>query len=111
MLYRAIFGIVPMLLIALFATGAIPLSSVTPTREYRSSGVAKEDAKKAPADAKKSAARTGRGETPSVGEAFRMHAELSRDIAEMERENREERDQLMRAPGPGGQPKAGGWGR
>jgi hypothetical protein len=111
MLYRAIFGIVPMILIALFATGAIPLSSVTPAQEYRSSVVAKEDASNAPADAGKRPARTGRGETPSVGEAFRMHAELSRDIAEMERETREERDRLMRAPGPGWEPKSGGWGR
>jgi hypothetical protein len=108
MLYRAIIGFVPMLLVALFVTGAIPLSSVMPAQEYRSTAVAKEDEKKAPAEAKARSAQSGRGETPSVGEAFRMHAELSRDIEEMERESRKER---ARASRPGWQANSGGWGR
>jgi hypothetical protein len=44
---------------------------------------------------------------PNVGEAFRMHAELSRDIEEMERETRKER---ARASRPGWQANSGGWG-
>ncbi len=39
MLYRVLIGMIPTVLIALFMTGAIPVGSVLPTQEYRSSAV------------------------------------------------------------------------
>jgi hypothetical protein len=50
---------------------------------------------------------------PSVGEAFRMHAEISGDIARMEREKRDgtfsEVSPTPKRPA-GWKPRPGGWG-
>ena len=110
MVYRVMIGFIPMLLAALVFTGTIPLGSFMPKQEYRSSAVRAADAK----DAKGTKSeRTGRGELPSVGEAFRMHAELRADIDSMERAKRAgtfSEVSTSRPRPPGWKPKAGGWG-
>lgn len=112
MVYRVLIGFIPMIFAALVFTGTIPLGSFMPTQEYRSSTVRAADAKEAKKDGDKAKSeRAARGEMPSVGEAFRMHAELSADIARMEREERDGtfREVAKHRP-PGWKPKAGGWG-
>jgi hypothetical protein len=116
MVYRVLIGFIPMIFAALILTGTIPLGALMPTQEYRSSAVraaeAKEEAEEATkANAERRAERAHPGEMPSVGEAFRMHAEISSDVARMEREERQGtfREVAPRRP-PGWKPKAGGWG-
>jgi hypothetical protein len=116
MVYRVLIGFIPMILIALVFTGTIPLGGIIPTQEYRSSAVRAADAKKAKeADAtgRPDQTRRGGGEMPSVGEAFRMHTEISGDIARMEREKRDgtfsEVSPTPKRPA-GWKPRPGGWG-
>ena len=115
MLYRAIFGIVPMILIALFATGAIPLSNVMPTREYRSSAVEAKDksgdsrpAWDRPVKPLPGAARTP-GEVTEVfiGIDASLDAEIKRRAPDEKRRDERIR-QLHRQQRT---PEPGGWGR
>lgn len=111
MLYRALIGFVPMILIALFATGAIPLGSVFPTSEYRSSAV------RAAAGEKGGQARTAEGRvSQSLGvlssDQIRMMENNMEAVGDMERAAKEyEEERRQEARTPGWKPKSGGWGR
>ena len=114
MLYRAIFGIVPMILIALFATGAIPLSSVVPTGEYRSAAVRKAEGE---TDKKARPARTPEGRvSQGLGLLSEDHIATMEDnmraVEEMHEAAKEfDEKEKFQARHPGWQPKSGGWGR
>ena len=110
MVYRVLIGFIPMIFIALVLTGTIPLGGLIPTQEYRSSAVRAAEAK---VDKEGKSERTGRGEMPSVGEAFRMHAEIRGDIDRMERAKRDgtfSEVSTSRPRPPGWKPKSSGWG-
>lgn len=121
MLYRAIIGIVPMVLIALFATGAIPLSSVMPASEYRSSAVRADENGGKAADGKKAAMTTGEVKEVFDSVDASLDAEIKRR-APRERESKERirrlhQQQMTPEPGawgrqqsPGSKPQSGGWG-
>jgi hypothetical protein len=114
MLYRAIFGIVPMILIALFATGAIPLSSVMPTGEYRSSAVRKaqgDNGNKA-RPARTAEGRVSQGLGLISAEDISMMEDNMQAVEEMHKaaEDIDEKRKLE-ARTPGWAPKSGGWGR
>lgn len=118
MLYRAILGIFPMILIAMFATGAIPLSSVVPTGEYRSSAVKAAEGEQA---AKDEAGKPYRARTPEgvlsqhIGvipnDAIEMMEENMEAVGKMKREMKKfEEARRQEARTPGWKPKSGGWG-
>jgi hypothetical protein len=100
MLYRALFGIVPMLLIALFASGAIPISSLMPAAGQVSG--------KAGVDSVREAAASRIEEVVGVrpDQAILMEEELRKAEEEMERKAAERRQRVDR---PGWAPSGGGW--
>ena len=110
MLYRAMIGLVPMILIALFATGAIPLSSVMPTSEYRSSVVQGGD--------KTSGVRSA-GNLPEaavtpgqVHEVFQgVDASLDAEIKRRAPREKESKERIRRLHQEQRTPVPGGWGR
>jgi hypothetical protein len=115
MLYRAIFGIVPMILIALFATGAIPLSSVMPTSEYRSSAVRAGDktADARPAWDRPAKQVPGAAITPGeVTEVFdSVDASLDAEIKRRAPEERRQKERIRQLHQQQRTPVPGGWGR
>ena len=115
MLYRAILGFVPMLLIALFATGAIPLSSVMPTTEYRSTAVR---AGEKTTDGRAAQATAGKNlpeaaVTPGqVNDVFRgVDASLDAEIRRRAPREKESKDRIRRLHQMEQAPVPGGWGR
>lgn len=110
MLYRAIIGFVPMILIALFATGAIPLSAVMPTTEYRSSAVRAEE--ETPDDAAGTQVQ-GAAMTPGqVSEVFdSVDASLDAEIKRRAPRERESKERIRRLHQQQMAPEPGGWGR
>jgi hypothetical protein len=109
MLYRALIGIVPMILIALFVTGAIPLSSVVPSSEYRSSVVEGEDKASGIRSARQ---LPDRAVTPGqVHEVFQgVDASLDAEIARRAPEEKERKERLRRERLGTWAPEGGGWG-
>lgn len=121
MLYRVMIGIVPMILVALFVTGAIPLGSVLPSTEYRSSEVRKAEGEAEDEGGKSEAAKPYRARTPEgilsqrIGvmppgaiEMMEDNMKAVEEIEQMAKEHREEMRQEARTPG--WKPKSGGWG-
>ncbi len=103
MLYRAIFGAIPLIIVALFVTGAIPLSSVLPgAGTYHA-----EKGTMGPVRNSREVAAEGLGRLYGVrpDQASLMQEEMRE---EMERLGEEHRKQ---AKGPGWAPKSSGWGR
>ena len=100
MLYRALFGIVPMLLVGLFVSGAIPISSLIPGTVSGKAGV----------DSVREAAASRIEDITGVrpDQAILMEEELRKSEAELERKQAERR---QRADRPGWAPSRGGWGR
>lgn len=113
MLYRALFGVIPMLLIAMVATGAVPLSTFMP-----SSGGYVSRAQ----DGKEEPGRPYRARTPEGAVSQRLgflppeHIEMMEDnmraseemIEEAERERDDRRRGLDRTKW---EPRRAGWGR
>ena len=117
MLYRAIFGLVPMLIIALFASGAIPISGVLPGS---GPSVAQVSGKAGGSDApsgRMGPVRNGR-EVVAEGlgrlygvrpdQASLMQEEFGEIETEMRKEAAERRSGIKRE---GWQAKGSGWGR
>ena len=117
MLYRVLIGFIPMLLVALFVSGAIPLGSVLPTSEYRSSAVRAADAEAKKEEAGKPyRARTPEGMvSQQIGVlpagAIEMMEDNMQAVGEMQRVTKEiEKDRRRGARAPGWKPKSSGWG-
>lgn len=127
MLYRVMIGIVPMILVALFVSGAIPLGNVLPSTEYRSSAVRAAEAEGAkdqdveaqpgkPEAGKPYRARTAEGAlSQHIGvipndaiEMMEDNMQAMEELEQMAKEHREEMRQEARTPG--WKPKSGGWG-
>jgi len=114
MLYRVMIGFVPMILIALVATGAIPLGGLLPTSEYRSSAVRGEEGEGA---AKNGSPRTPEGKlSQKLGlissEDIAMMEDNMEAVAEMERESEKFQEMQRRGVAPNWQASpGGGWGR
>jgi hypothetical protein len=110
MLYRALIGIVPMILVALFVTGAIPLSSVVPSGEYRSPVVQAEE--------RTSGIRSA-GQLPDaavtpgqVHQVFEgVDASLDAEIKRRAPEEKKREERLRRERLGTWAPKGGGWGQ
>ncbi len=118
MLYRVLIGIIPTVLIALFMTGAIPLGSVLPTQEYRSSAVRAADGK----EAKEEAGKPYRARTPEgivsqrIGVLSPDHIEMMEDnmkaVDDMHREIQKIEDRERRGVASNWEARpGGGWGR
>jgi hypothetical protein len=112
MLYRAVAGFVPALLIALFATGAIPISSIFPgagTASPRAAEAGKgEDGRLGPVRNAREAAAEQIGQLYGVrpDQASLMQEEMREAEAQMERI-----EERQKHRGEGWAPKTGGWGR
>jgi hypothetical protein len=102
MLYRAIFGIIPMILVAMFVSGAIPLGGLVPgpgTRSASEGGPARDLHEEAALGIERMA-----GVRPD--QAITMEQEMRRAEAEAERSKAERR---KRASRPDWAPSSG-WG-
>ena len=120
MLYRVLLGIIPMLLAALFLTGAIPLGSVLPTTEYRSAkaGLPEDRTGAAGQPAPRGAGiPDAMAPTPQAAtELFdAIDADLDAEIkrrapAEKASKERLQRERLRESHGSTWSPSGGGWG-
>jgi hypothetical protein len=111
MLYRALIGIVPMILVALFVTGAIPLSSVVPSGEYRSPVVRAEPkpGQLGPVRNAKEAAAEKIGQIYGVRPD--MESLMEEELRGVEKKIEQmEADRRLEETSPGWKPKPG-WGR
>ena len=121
MLYRAIIGFVPMVLFALIASGAIPLSGVVKTSEYRpeaAAGPTETDGKAGKdKEGKPYRARTAEGiVSQQIGvipnDAIEMMEGNMEAVAKIHSEMKKYEDESRQeARTPGWKPKSSGWGR
>ena len=111
MVYRVLFGMVPMLIIGFFVTGVIPMSWVMPTSEYRSpaaKGGGEDGARKA---------RTPEGRISqslgliSVEQIQMMEENMEASGYRTSVGERSKDEQRARRNLPGWQAKSSGWGK
>jgi hypothetical protein len=110
MLYRVLIGLIPTVLIALFMTGAVPMGSMLPASEYRSSAVRAEDKT---GDAGSAANLPRAAMTPGqVTEVFDgVDASLDAEIKRRAPEEKRRKERLQRERMGEWAPEGGGWGR
>jgi hypothetical protein len=115
MLYRVLIGFLPMILIWLVVSGAIPIGNLVPTSEYRSTAAAGGDE----AEAKPGQLGPVRNGKEAVAEKIGqiygvrpdMESLMEEEFSKVEKKIEEiEADRRLEATSPGWKPKPG-WGR
>jgi hypothetical protein len=115
MLYRVLIGFLPMILIGLVVTGAIPIGNVVPTSEYRSSAVGA-GAEEAPKPGQLGPVRNAKeAAAEKIGQIYGvrpdMESLMEEELRGVEKKIEQmEADRRLEETSPGWKPKPG-WGR